>query len=640
VGEVQCLSRAYTRFFALSGIEAFRRDLAASPFYRNFLLSEDGKIAAVWVQLDLRAPEERQRLVEAVEAVVAADPLGRSIELAGSPVINVALDRASRRASALFFPPVFLVSALLLWTLYRNLRAVILPFVMVGVGITWTVALLTALGYSLNLVTVALPPIVWVLGLATSIHLLSRCQQLLREGAGLDDAVRGTLAALLRPCLFSALTTALGFASLGVAELPPVRQMGLFAAFGVTACLAATLLLFPALAELLRLDRQKGAVRGTPWATAPPRFERALARLACRRPGSVVAVTALVAVGLVAALLQLRAESNVLTFFKADAPIARTYQRLMTEFTGPYSLEILVHPPEGVTLEVLRRLETLQGAIEARPEVARVLSPVDLVKKGYQVAEGLAPETDRLPPDAVTFDDVWQRSGEQLPEERAQMVAGDTVRLSVLVRVMGSGEHARLTAAIEEILAREDDWRPQITGIVPMLVDLQERLLRSQIESFAVAFAVIGLVMGLLLRSLRYALVSLPPNLLPVLFALGVMGLSGIALDPATIMIAGVALGVAVDDTIHFLAHYRQRRREGVSREGAVTATLEAVGRPIALTSGVAAGGFFVLCLAEFVPLVHFGLLTGVTLGAALLADLLVLPALLVGVPAWLGRKA
>jgi predicted RND superfamily exporter protein len=638
VGDVQCLSRIYARFFALEGIEAFRRDLAASPFYRNFLLSADGRSAAVWMQLELHDPTARRRIVEAVEAVIATDPLGRPIALAGSPVINTALDRYSQRASRVFFPPVFLISGLLLWALYRRWRAVLLPFVVVGVGIAWTMALLTVTGHTLNLLTVALPPIVWVLGLSTSIHLLSKVQRLLGDGVEMEAAVRATLADLTRPCLFSAVTTALGFGSLAVAELAPVREMGTFAAFGVLACLASSLCLFPVLASFFLAPSRIPGERAGGWALAPPRFERHLARLACHHPLWVLAVAAVVTACLGVAVSKIQVESNVLKFFKADAPIAVTYQRLMDGFTGPYSLEVVVQPPEGVTLATLERLEALQAALAARPEVARVLSVVDLVKKGYQMGEGLPPETDRLPPDAAAFADTWQQLGERMPEERRQMVAGDVLRLSVLVRVMGSEDYTRLTRAIDDELVPFAAWQPQVTGIVRIVVDLQQRLLRSQIESFALAFAVIGLVMGLLLRSVRHALASLPTNLVPVLFALGVMGLLGIPLDPATMMIAGVALGVAVDDTIHFLAHYRQQRRCGVEREAAVKATLAAVGRPIALTSGVAAGGFFVLCLADFVPLIHFGLLTGVTLGAAFLADLLLLPALLVGVPRLLGR--
>ena len=257
---------------------------------------------------------------------------------------------------------------------------------------------------------------------------------------------------------------------------------------------------------------------------------------------------------------------------------------------------------------------------------------VDLLKRAHQGESGV--DGFRLPGDEAALADAW-RAVEEYPEEVAAFKAGGTLRLSVLARPLGSSAHRLLVTDLERHLEAKIDpaWEARITGIVPLLVDMQERLVESQVRTFGLAFVMIMVVLAVLLPKASYILACLVPNLLPIVFALGAMGWLGIPLDPATVMIAGIALGIAVDDAIHFLVHYRRQRRAGYERMDAVATTLHAVGRPMVITSLVAALGFLVLCFSDFVPLLHFGLLTAVTMVAALVGDLLVLPALLVTAP-------
>ncbi len=616
VRRVDDLARLYSRLYSLRGIEGFRHDLAASPFPRQYLISRDGRRAATWIHLALDRPSERAYVVAAVEEALGRAPPGGTVHLAGSPVLVTALDRSSRRAARTFFPLVFALSALVLLALFRRLAGVVIPFAAVGSGILWTLALVELAGRRLNMVTITLPPLVWVLGMSTSIHLLSRWSRILAGGGSEDEATRTTLTQLFRPCLYSALTTALGFASLAASSMQPVREMGVFAAAGVLCCLTSNFLLFPALIS------RSGRLH-------PPREDHpvldALVRLN-RRPRLTLVLSAAFALILAVAIPRLSAESNPIEFFRGDAPIAVTYERVLPAFTGPYSLEVAVSPP-AVDLEAVRRLDELRRFVESREGVARTLSVVDLVKRAHQGQE----RAYRLPADQAAFEDVWQRLAEY-PEELAAFAAGDELRMSVLARPMGSDAHQRLVEELRAHLDREVEttWSPRLTGIVPLLVDMQERLVDSQVRTLALASLMIAAVLGLLLRKASWALLSLAPNLLPIVFALGTMGWLGIPLDPATVMIAGIALGIAVDDTIHYLEHYRREQRAGRTERDAAVATLDAVGRPMIVTSLVAALGFLVLCFSDFVPLFNFGLLTAVTMVAALVGDLMVLPALLV----------
>lgn len=644
VRRVEDLSAVHERFFATADDAAFWRDVQASPLYRNLLVSEDGELAATRVLLEPPEGGERPALVAAVgeaaeETLGGAGPDGWDYRLAGPPVLNVALDRASRRASATFFPLVFGLSALLLWAVFRRPAAVVIPFAAVGAGLAWTLALLAATGHSLNMVTAALPPVVWVLGLSTSVHLLVSARRGGRpepgEGAGVsgsasissspDDAHELAVTELARPCLVSALTTALGFTSLTFSSMEPVREMGLFGAFGVMACLAASFLLFPALARVLDLGQPAAA--GT-----DARLARRWVARVLHRPWRVLAACAALALLFGLSLLRLEADSNVVDFFRPGTRVAETYRQVLPRLTGPYSLEVLLDTgPEPGPAE-LRRVDRLAGHLAAHPGVARVLSPLDLTKKLYQTFRELPPSAFRLPPEDGELETAWDLTGSLLAEERRELFdpGRGVMRLSLLARPMGSSDHRRL---VEELGAKlrgtaPEGWNPRLTGVVDLLVGMQEQLLASQIRSFAAAFLWITPVLAVLLGSLRYALLSLGPNLFPIVAALGTLGLAGRPLDPATLMVAGVAFGIAVDDTIHVLTAYR-RARSGRGVGEALGHALGRVGRPVVLTSAVAALGFAVLVFSDFTPLLRFGLLTVLTLAAALVGDLLLLPALL-----------
>ncbi len=623
VRRVDDLAGVYGRFFSVHGLEAFRRELA-SPFLKNVLVSADQRLAATWVHLETGGTHQRERIATAVEEAVERAPPGGEVHLAGSPILNAALDRASRRASRTLFPLVFVLSAVVLWVFFRRLGAIVVPFVSVGAGIVWTLALLKLLGGTLDMVTVALPPLVWVLGLSTSIHLLVAHEVQRKRGASAEEAVRRTLAELVRPCAMSAVTTAIGFASLVLSSMPPVRQLGAFAALGILLCLASNFLLFPSLVRGSRKEKSdKDQVEAS-------HFSGALADWLVRRPRTALAVSALPLLILGIGIVRLRVESNPIEFFRHDAPIVHVYKDVLADFTGPYSLEVVLTPPSPVaSAKVFIRLAGIVDAMEAEPGVARVVSAVDLVRRAHQENAGGGGEGYRVPTGEEAFADAWERLA-AAEDELRPLVSDGEVRLSVVARPMGSQAHRRLVETVEAHLAEAvASWQPRLTGIVALLVDMQDQLVQSQIRSFGLAFLLIGAVMAALLRRGAYALAASGPNLLPIVFALGVLGLFDVPLNAATIMIAGIALGIGVNDTIHFLERYRRARRSGEVAEDAVTTTLAAVGRPMVVTSVVAALGFLMLLFSEFVPLFHFGLLTAVTVWAALLGDLVMLPALL-----------
>lgn len=586
-----------------------------NTFLRNFLLSADGRTVGLFVWLkNLEGPRARRHTVEAIERVVAEfAPRGFAAHLAGTPVMNVALDRDSERASKTFLPVAVALSIAVLVVMLRSLAGVVATMCAVGVTVVWTVGLLVMSGRTVNMVTVVLPALLFVLALSNGIHLASRFRAKRAALGDRDEALRAAVRELLLPSLLTSATTAVGFGSLIISDMKPVTDFGVFAAIGMLISLALNLLIVPGV-----LSAFHGGQTGAAQPARPHWSGRTVAALARRQRLVLAAAIVLLVLGVVA-MTRLTVESNVLKFFPEHSRIARDYEFIGQKLTGFYTVELDVRSSLAQENATLQAMGKLAVAIAARPEVARVdhyghfaalmpLAAVGELLGASKAAAGLPHEVSRR----------FRRV------EQGQV----SLRMSVLVRAMSSADFYSLLSFIRakgrEMLPSGVAWN--ITGVVSLLNDVQRSLVETQVKTFALSAVVVIVMMGVLFGSLRAGLASVLPNLLPVVSAFALMALVGIPLDAATVMVASVAIGIAVDNTIHFLACYRDRKRAGLEPVEASAAALSDVGSAMVFTSLVAAAGFSVLLLAEFRPVAYYGLLMAFTMLTALACDLLVTP--------------
>jgi hypothetical protein len=315
----------------------------------------------------------------------------------------------------------------------------------------------------------------------------------------------------------------------------------------------------------------------------------------------------------------IRAENNVLAFFPAQSTIARDYAFVGENLTGFYTLELDIQAPLDRQEEALQAVQRLSDNLARRPDVARV--------DHYGEFVPLLARTEVL--GRLGLGDL--AAPLRKLARRFRHVEGDKVwlRASILVRPMDSSQFYVLVDAVRrETRSAIPSWAScDITGAVLLLNEMQGSLVRTQVRSFGVAAATVLLMIGAMFGSWRVGLAAAVPNLLPVCGAFALMALTNIPIDPATVMIASVAIGLAADDAIHYLACYRRWRRRDLSVPEAAHASLAQAGQAMAYSTVVAAAGFYVLCLAEFRPLVWFGLLTGSTLLVALVSDMVFIPA-------------
>lgn len=625
---------------------ALREAVAALPMAEG-LLDASGTTTAIVVKpegraLGAAARDRQRRMLEGVEAVLADAALpGTRVHLAGSPVFNRELARMNGRDAAVFTPVAVALVVVLLAVSLRDLRMVALAMAAVLGTLASVRGVMTLADVPLNTTTSLLAPLLLVLGVSVSVHVLARYQRERAAGLPRGAAVDATEKGVRAPAALTALTTACGFASLAASRIPSVRSFGLLAALGAVAAFALGGVALPAALRLVgppaRLRRRDARLL-----EALPR----LARAASAHAPAVIAGAAVLAAVAAAGLPRLRISTHDGDFFGPDHPLNRAYDVIESRLGGVTPLELVLHAEDGAgdlrRPEAIALLERLQGWLAERPETTRGVSVADWIARARRALEG--PEAaEARPLDADGLDRALFVAGAVAGEDLPYYVQDDwrTLRLSARSHALDSEENVALLHDVERAAARFAADVPgvtvDVTGLVPVFARMEETLLDSQIRSFALALASVFVLLLALFRSLPLAALAMLPNLLAVLLAAGVMAWGAIPLDVVTVMVASVNLGIVVDDTIHVTHAWRAARAEGLDGDAALALALRRTGRAVVFTSVVLALGFAVLMLSDFRPTARFGGLTALTVVVALAADLVLLPALLgvAGRAAW-----
>ncbi len=656
---------------ALAEIEA--RALA-NPLYPNLLLSEDGRFTTLSLKLATYSSEGEESALfgfedaeiepegdagprsymtgeEGIAAMAAVREVVRryaapdfEIYLAGPPVVNERMAHDMTADMQRFLALSLLTTAVFLFILFRRVSGSLIPVVVVLLSLLTTVGLAPWLGIALQLPTQILPAFLMAVGVGDSVHILAIFYQQLRAGTAKEDAIPLALGHSGLAVLMASLTTAGALISFSAAELLPIRNLGIVAPIGVLIALVYTLTLLPALLAVvpLRGRHARGAGRLA-------LFDGVLARCASvstRHPIRIVAVSAVVLVVAGFGAAQLRFSHNPLTWFPEGDEIRVAFDTFNEELKGTTVVEVLfdtgvengMHEPD-----VLERLEDLQdynkGFRDGEIVIGKSVSMVDILKEIHQALNENRPDYYALPEERKLIAQeflLFENSGSDDLEDVTDSlfrVGRMTLRTPWVDAISYPPFMRRLEAYYQETMG--EDVHVTITGLLPLLSRTFEAVIHTMARSYVIAFVVITALMILLLGSFRAGLISMIPNLTPILMTLAVMGWFGFPLDGFTLLIGSVALGLAVDDTIHFMHNFRRYYDRTGDAAEAVRLTLATTGQAMFVTTLVLCAGFFVFMLGRMNSTVNFGFLTGFALALAFVADVLLAPALMVLVTRW-----
>jgi hypothetical protein len=491
-------------------------------------------------------------------------------------------------------------------------------------------------GVALNLVLTVLPPLLFVIALATAVHVYVRFRDLLDEGMTPEQAVAATYRDSGWAVFWSGVTTIIGFGSLAGSAARPVHELGIWAGLGIAFLTLLAFLVYPLLlAELATVPHPERAPGGHVAHRAGPR----IAAAAMARRGVIVgALVATSALALVA-LPRLSVETNALEYFSRGNPVRVVAESLDERGIGLATVELVLRRDEGTWRDwsELQDVSRLVEALRAEPSVRGVVSAADLVDEGAREASG-SHETPH--PRALAL--AWRAltEGSRAHDFSAFFGAGGrATRVMVFVPQLDADAMDALRARLSEVALRElPSARLEITGQYPLLLRTQRVLLRTLALSLTSTVACLLAIFWVVLRSFPLALLAMVPNTWPVLLVVGGMAFADWPVDIATVMVASVVLGIAVDDTFHTLGHFR-RLAPRVGAHEAMRTTLSRTAPAYLLTGAILVAGFGACALSAFAPTRRFGILSAAAVALAVLADLVVVPALFGRLPdRWVGR--
>ncbi len=620
--------------------EVLEEEYTSTPFYQGLFLSADSSIAGIMIDVEpVDDANARRQLMSSIRnATRLMEETGFECRFVGATALIVALDELSESESLRSFVIALIASLIMLVWLFRSLRTMLVAAICAGLSVVLTLTIVVASGHSLNMITSVLPALLWVLSLSGAIHILRRFQ-FHRNELDVARAVEKATGETSRALILSAVTTAAGFISLVTAKMEPVQELGLFAASGILISLVVNLSVAPLLIRLFRLAprlalatnigekcelaRQK-ATFPSRQATLPSRQAKMM-RLGIKRPRSILFASILLIIMLLAGIPRLIVASNPLGFLPTEHETVKDYEFVGENLTGFHTAEVVLElPGEWTKPSMWLPVDKLTQEIAAEDIVTRVFSGLDILRKLNQWKHELDPSFYRLPASgrqAIDFISYLDEAGDSTLDTLVSE-DGRQLRLSVMVNEMDEGQFLALINNIEEFLrGLPEGWAGSVTGQVKQLVSAQQTLVSTQLQSLGFALMIVFALIGIGLGSWRFLALSILPNTLPIASAFGFMALSKIPLDAATVMVASVALGIAVDDTVHFL--------EAVRTEPDLESALDKVGPAMVITTLTACVGFGAVAFSAFEPIAHFGVLCCIAMIVALAADLLLVPAIL-----------
>ena len=650
----------------------------SNPMYENTIISKDGRFTSIIIRTNSRssigqdmdlmegfgddgfgdepetetetAPEtsgpvyltdkENSEVVEAVRRVVKEFRSPElSIWVAGSPVVTHFLKQSMMKDIRKFLLMATVTVGLALFVMFRRISGVVLPLVVVFLSLLTTVGLMAALGVPIKVPTQILPSFLLAVGVGTSVHILAIFFYRYRRSGDKEDAVVYALGHSGLAVVMTNMTTAAGLASFSTAELAPIADLGVFACIGVMLAFVNTLVLLPAMLALVPLSKK--TVPEEKLGQGPmARLLTFVGDFSTGHAKGILAFSAAVVLLAGVSASTIRFSHHPLSWFPRDNPIRTDTEKIDREFSGSISLEVVVDTGKENGLydpALLKRLEAAAAHVETLEYrelyVGKAWSLTTILKEIHQALNENRKAFYRIPDDRELIAQeflLFENSGS---DDLEDFVDSQFSKARFMIRVpfkdaYHSGEFIRQVNSYFD--AEFPETRVELTGMMALLSRTILAAIHSMAKSYAIALAVITVLMILLIGKVRIGLLSMIPNLAPILLMLGVIGALKLPMDLFTMMVASIAIGLAVDDTIHFMHNFRRYYERSGDPAEAVHKTLQTTGRAMLVTSVVLSIGFFIFGFATMSNVRNFGLLTGFTIVAALLADYFLAPALMV----------
>ncbi|MEA1888103.1 MAG: MMPL family transporter [Bacteroidota bacterium] len=610
-------------------IEILKDELKNNPLALGTVVSEDFKLSAIAATIS-REIDENITLTE-IDSIVNANPGSAEVYYGGLPYIREAIMKDVKRDGLILVPLALLIMLGFLWLAFREWRGMVLPFTIVVLSIAFAMGLAPLLGWKLSILSLIVPIMLIAVANDYGIHMIAKYQELISDNHhdSNESIVRTMVRKLRLPVIFTGLTTIAGILGLLAHAIIPARHVGVLASVGIALAVLLSIFFLPAWLSLL--PKSKPLVGGDK--ISGSLLDRSLDRLAntvIAKPRRVIVISAVLTLVFVAGILLIRVDGNQENFFPKKHPVKQASMVINKNFGGSQSISVML---EGDIKDpdLLRTMDNWTGELKTMDGVGDSYSIATVLKEMTKALYNKNEEGyDRIPDSrqaVAQILEIYNMSGD--PEDFERMVDFNYSKAHLMVR-FENPETRVVRNALDKVysLAERDNIDITVGGYAYIMLQFSDKIVTGQINSLIFAILIVLVLLSIIFRSFKGGLISTLPILASVIFLLGFMGITGIALDPATALLSSIMIGVGVDYTIHLLWRYKSELVFSGHKE-AIKKTLTTTGRGIVYNALSVMAGFSVLVFSGFTSIRFFGYLVLISIGVCLISTLFVIPSIL-----------
>ena len=632
-------------------IDSASRKFLNLPFYRDLLYNPktNAWLMGIRIRHDVLASKQRSAVIDSVVKLTNkfSDSYKTDVHLSGLPLIRTQVSDRIQKEMKFFTLGSLLLSALILLLFFRSLSATVLSLGVVIIGVIWSFGTMHLLGYKITLLTALIPPLIVVIGIPNCIYFLNKYHSSYKETNNKREALVQMISKMGVVTLFCNIAAAIGFGVFALTKSEILREFGIVAGINIFLLFIISLIVIPALLSVLSVPKPRHLRY-----LDNKMLKRSLLGLefwAMNHRKAIYIVTVVVLAFSIAGLFRLKTVGYIVDDLPKTDRIYTDLKFFEKNFKGVMPLEIVVDTKQknGLRkqmLPVLNGIDSLSTYLSQRSYIARPLSIVEGLKfakqaffEGDSLQYSLPTEYDL--PALAQYISVKADTGNRKNALQSMITgfmdtARQATRVSASMKDIGSEQLPLVLDSIQKEANRIFDttkYSVQLTGTSVTFLEGSRFIINGLKESIFWAFLLIAICMLYLFRSFRILICSLLPNIIPLVITAGVMGWAGVALKPSTVLVFSVTLGIAIDITIRFLVNYKQQANKAVSVEQNVAESIHTTGLSIIYTSFVLVAGFVIFCFSGFGGTQALGWLTSLTLVVATVANLTLLPALLIG---------
>ena len=594
--------------------------------FEGNLVSKAGTLGTIVLVFDDMNAEKTAAVIAQIEETMAQGrPGGVKTFLSGDIMVNHEFNKVSEQNETILPIIGLAVIIIIIFILFRSPLKIAISIFVIALSLCWTMGLYSLLGYSFNALSGMIMPLIIILSVSNTIHIMEYYDEV-RELSGRRRSYIKTLTYITVPCFNTSITTSFGLLSLMTSSISAVRHFGVVSAAGIMFGFFISLCTVP---MLLTFTRTRPKLTHRYWG----HLLALVYKINERYSAHILFISAIALVIAVFGMTKLRVETNELEWFPTDSEMNINAEIMDKELSGIGSMEIILEggPDAMKQPEILSRMDALSREIATLPQVKKVISLADYVKALNRALNKNSQAAYRVPesPGLIAQEILLFSFSETGTDELARFTNNDfsKARISVKLSFGSSEEGRRVAAAImkmsDNAYAGAKGIKVSLTGTSYLLSMLDKYIVESQIKSVSLSFILVFGILFLILWSVKFGLLSLLPNILPIMIILGFMGWIGISLNVGTVMISSVALGIAVDDTIHLISRFRKEYAQGTHTvHSAMRRATIMAGRAVIFTSLINMAGFSVVVFSSFQPSRDFGFLLALTIFIALICDL------------------